>query len=354
MTVSRRFAGWPPYARLAVLGIVVLAIVGAALAVGPLQDYATQSSRHDADKDLYRAVIDHVRHGEGFYSASVAEQLERDYPVRPAMTVREPTLTWLLAGLGGWRHGIAVLAALAVVAGLAMIKGLESVDTRRAFFLLSGLGALVAFGPYVGPIQVTQHECWAGLLVVLSLAVRTSERFAAAVVLGLVACLFRELAAPYLVIMAVAAMGERRRREATAWIAAGGLFAVTYAVHLWAVARQTSASDPESPGWFAHDGLTHVLETVRLTTFAGAGPDLLSVLVLVLGLLGWASIASPLANRVLAWIAFWVVLTLFVGRPENIVWGFLWAGPLVLGMVLAPGALRDLAAITRWNRSTTR
>lgn len=354
MTVSRRFADWPPYARLAVLGIVLLAIVGAALAVGPLQDYATQSSRHDADSDLYRAVIGHVRDGGGFYSASVAEQLERGYPVRPAMTVREPTLTWLLAGIGGWRHGIAVLAGLAVVAGLAMVRRLESVDGRRAFFLLSGLGVLVAFGPYVGPIQVTQHECWAGLLVVLSLAVRTSERFVAAVVLALVACFFRELAAPYLALMAVAAIGERRRREATAWIAAGALFAVAYAVHLWAVARQTSPGDPESPGWFAHDGLTHVLETVRLTTFAGAGPDLLSVLVLVLGLLGWASIASPLANRVLAWIAFWVVLTLFVGRPENIVWGFLWAGPLVLGMVLVPGALRDLVGSFHWNRRPVR
>ena len=342
MTVSRRFSRWPAWARFAVLGLAIMAIAGAVIAVGPLQDYADTSSESGADKDLYRAVVDRVRHGEGFYPASVAEQIERDYPVRPAMTVREPTLAWGLAAVGGWRHGVIGLAALAIAAALAMIRRLETIDSRRWFFALSGLGVLVALGPYVGPIQVTQHECWAGLLIVLSLALRTPERFAWAVGLGLAACLFRELAAPYLALMAIAAIAERRHREARAWVAAGALFAVLYATHLWAVARETSAGDPESPGWFARDGLPHVLETIRLTTFASAGPDILSVLVLVLGLLGWASISSPTASRVLGWTMFWVVATLFIGRPENIMWGFMWVGPLVLGLVLVPGAIRDL------------
>lgn len=341
MTATRRFSSWPAYARLAVLGVVILAIAVAVIAVGPLQDYATESEG-EADKDLYRALVDRVSHGEGFYPATVEEQIDRDYPVRPAMTVREPTLTWFLAAVGGWRNAVIPLAALALVAALAMVRRFESIDSRRAFFVLSALVAVLSLGPYVGPVQVTQHECWAGLLIILSLAVRTPERFAWAVGLGFAACLFRELAAPYLAMMALAAIVERRHREAKAWVAAGVLFAVVYAAHLWAVARETSAGDPESPGWFARDGLPHVLETVRLTTFASAGPDVLSVLVLVLGLLGWASISSPTATRILGWISFWVVATLFVGRPENIVWGFMWVGPLVLGLVLVPGALRDL------------
>lgn len=339
---SRRLAALPAYARLGLLALVILAIVGAVIAVGPLQDYATESSRGDADSDLYRAVVDRVRHGEGFYSASVAEQIERGYPVRPAMTVREPTLTWFLAAVGGWRNAIIALGALALLVALAMVRRFERIDSRRGFFLLTGLGVFVAFGTYVGPPQVTQHECWAGLLIALSLAVRTSERFAWAVVLALLACAVRELAASYLALMAVAAIVERRHREAKAWVAAGVLFAVAYALHLWAVSTQTFPGDEASPGWFAHDGLPHVLETIRLTTVASAGPDVLSVLVLVLGLLGWASIRSPFAHRVLAWTVAWVVMTLVIGRPENIMWGFIWVGPLVLGLVLVPGAVRDL------------
>ncbi len=347
MTRSRRFVSLPAIARFAILGLAMLAIAGAIIAVGPLQDYGGKHSRIGTDSDLYRSVAVRVEDGQGFYAASVDEQVERGYPVRPAMTVREPTLTWLIAAVGGWRNATVPLAALALLTGLAMVRRLEAIDPGRWFFALSGLGALAAFGPYVGPVQVTQHECWAGLLVVLSLTIRTSERFVLAAAVGLAACFFRELAAPYLVLMAIAALAERRYREARAWVSAGCVFAALYAAHLVAVGRETSGSDPRSPGWLARDGLPHVLETIRLTTFASAGPDVLSVLILVLGLLGWASVRSPLTSRVLAWVVFWVVISMFVGRPENIVWGFIWVGPLVLGLVLVPTAIRDLVAGNR-------
>ena len=339
---ARRFVLWSAPVRFAVLGLILSAILGAVITIGPLHDYANGRSSQDTDAGLYRGVIDRVRQGEGFYPATVREQIERGYPVRPAMTVREPSLTWFEVAVGGWRNAIYPMVVLAVVTGLAMIRRLEAIDNRRRFFLFSGLGALFALGPFVGPIQVTQHECWAGLLLVLSLAVRTSRRFALAIFFALIACLFRELAAPFLALMTVAAMTERRPREAGCWIVAGIAFGAVYAVHLWAVGRETVFGDPHSPGWFAHGGLTHVLETVRLTTFAGAGPDVLSILLLVFGLSGWASIRGPFANRVLGWMAFWVVATMIVGRPENVVWGFIWTGPLVLGVVLLPGAIRDL------------
>lgn len=336
--MSRRFASWPANARIGVLVFLVVVTAALTLAVGPLRDYA--AGRDDqSDADLYRAIATRVQHGEPFYPSAVREQLDRGYPVRPAMTVREPTLSWFLAGIGGWRHGFLPLAALAVVAALAMVRRLETVDRRRGFFLLSGLGALAAFGPYVGPVQVTQHECWAGLLIALSLTLRTSERFVAAVLTGLAACLVRELAAPYLVMMAAAAWAEHRGREALSWLAAAAAFAVAYGAHLWRVGRETSAGDPRSPGWWAVDGLPHLLETIRHTTVASAGPDVVSVLVLVLGLLGWVSVRSAFAHRTVAWIAMWATATMIVGRPENVVWGFVWVGPLVVGLVLAPGAL---------------
>ncbi|VXB69476.1 hypothetical protein [Aeromicrobium sp. 9AM] len=340
--MTSRFATWSALARLGTLASVVIAIAAITLAVGPLQDYSGSSGGDGTDSDLYRAVATRVQDGQNFYSASVEEQRDRGYPVRPAVTVREPTLTWLVAAAGGWRHAIWPLGALAILAALATIRRFEEVDQRRWFFALSGIGALAAFGPYVGSVQVTQHECWAGLLIAVSLAVRTSERFVAAMVLGLAACFVRELAAPYLVLMGVLALLEHRRREAGAWLAAALTFAAAYGAHLWAVSRHTSPNDVRSPGWRTYDGLPHVLETIRLTTVAGLGPDVVSAMILALGLLGWASVRSPLSHRVLAWIAMWIVATMIVGRPENIVWGFVWVGPLVAGLVLVPGAVRSL------------
>lgn len=346
--MTHRFASWSRTARWTTLAALVVAIAATTVFMGPLHDHpGGRGHGHGTDADLYRAVAGRVQGGEGFYSASVQEQLDRGYPVRPAVTVREPVLAWVLATVGGWRHALIPLGALAIAAGLAMVRRFEEADRRRWFFALTGLVSLAAFGPYVGSVQVTQHECWTGLLIAMSLALRTSERFVAAVVLGLAACLVRELAAPYLVLMGVTALADHRRREAWAWFFAGLAFAGAYGAHLWLVTRETSTTDPRSPGWLAFDGLPHVLETIRLTTVASAGPDAVSVLVLALGLLGWASVRSPFAHRVLAWIATWTVATMIVGRPENIAWGFVWVGPLVTGLVMVPSAVRALCLEVR-------
>ncbi len=63
-----------------------------------------------------------------------------------------------------------------------------------ALAVFSGVGASMLG---VGSMGLF-HEAWAGLLIALSLALRTEKRFWSAALVGLLAALVRELALPYL------------------------------------------------------------------------------------------------------------------------------------------------------------
>ena len=72
------------------------------------------------DQELYRTVVERVRAGEGFYPAAMAAQRERTYPVQPALAVRPPTMTWLLALLPSTATRTAALIALLFGALIAL------------------------------------------------------------------------------------------------------------------------------------------------------------------------------------------------------------------------------------------
>jgi hypothetical protein len=67
-----------------------------------------------------------------------------------------------------------------------------------------------------------------------------------------------------------------------------------------------------------------------------------AAIVAPLALLGWASLPGGYGLRVASLLGLWMIAFLVVGRPDNNYWGFLMAPFLLLGLALAPGALRDL------------
>ena len=140
---------------------------------------------------------------------------------------------------GCFAGGLASLAAWWMTLGR---EGVASVP--RAFDLIALVtGAL----PAVAPQAPYLHEVWAGLLISLSLALRRPERFGLAVAAGLAAVLIRELAAPYLVVMAVTALAGRHWREAAAWALALLLFAAALAFHAHMAHRDPLCWHPAPP-----------------------------------------------------------------------------------------------------------
>jgi hypothetical protein len=187
------------------------------------------------------------------------------------------------------------------------------------------------------------HETWAGLLIALSLALRTERRFAAAVVVGLLAALIRELALPYLLVMAVVALAERRKAEALAFAVALGLALAALAFHARSVNAITSPVDAASQGWMGLGGWRFVLATANwnlIVLAVGGWAAAVLVPLALVGAIGWnGGTGARLALLLIGYTAGFAV----IGRPDNSYWGLITAPLSGLALAFSPAALTSLA-----------
>lgn len=339
-----RAAGLPrPRARLAlaVLAVALLLSLLALAAPVSLGPSTLPGAERQTDLDLYAAIVDGVRWQGHYYQVAADALRAGGYPLRPFLTFRLPTLAMLEAMLPPFAVP-ALLWLLAAATLLAWYGRLAPEMARLSgrlwvVLLLLG-GGLAAWQADLAPF----HELWAGMLIALSLALHRPGRWLEAVALGLAAAVIRETAALYLLVMAALALAEGDRREAIAWGAALGLFAVALGVHAHAAALVTRALDPISPGWSGLLGPGFAIRSLVTATAASGLPMLLAAPLVALGLAGWAGWRDPLALRVLATLGAYLLLLALAARPENFYWALMIA-PLALGgLAFAPDLIRDL------------
>lgn len=337
-----RFAHWRKApARLLLVSLAVLIVWGALLGARPdAGAHVVASDPTQGDVELYRAVSARVASGESYYAAVVAEHRGRGYPLRPVVTVRLPTLATVQATLGP-SGAVVALAALTVLAWSLLARRFwRDCDPRLRLplTLLAGFGLL----PGLIPVSADWHEAWAAMLIVASFACRTRERWLACLVLGAAAVAFRELALPYLCMMAFVALIEGNRREAAAWAGAVAVFFALLALHAQTLAGLLLPADAASPGWVRAGGWPFVLAMLsNCTTFAVFPIPLMSCLA-ILSLLGWVAWPGAFGGRGALLMLGYVGAFMLVGRIENVYWGMLWGPLLPLGLAFAVPALRDL------------
>jgi hypothetical protein len=357
--MKRQHATLPPWpARLLLLLAVVLTLstlAGPPLKPPPPSSAATGGAGY-TDRELYREIVRKVAAGQDYYAAAAATQRAHGYPTAPPWAFREPAETWLLALLGSEaaRWGALLLAAAAAV---VLMRGAAEQATRSpwrrvAVAVLFGVGlALVA-----APAAAYLHETWAAVFIGLSLACwrpggRGREgRWRLSVAFGLLACLVREIALPYLLVMAAFALVERRRAEGLGWTAALAVLAAALAVHFALAARQHLPGDGVSPGWIRFGGWPFAVLAARRNILLALLPPPLASLALLAGLLGLASVRSPWTARIAGTLGAFLLLFTAVGRPDNYYWGALIAPLAAMGLAFAPEAARDLVRAA-WPRS---
>ena len=350
-----RFAGLT--GRQARIGLILVALLitlcETALFV-PAPPAVTGTSRADdqADVMLYETIVEGVRHGGNYYDVTAQALRAGDYPLKPFVTFRLPTLAEVQAALPP-AVVLTCLYLLAFAVFLAWAIRLGRALNRRppvivALALLSG--GMIAF---VQPDLVAFHEIWAGLFIALGLALRRPGRWIEAVALGLVAMLIRETAALYVAVMCAAAWWEGERREAIVWAATVVVLAVVVAAHAHAVAAVVRPLDPHSPGWSGLLGPGFFVLTLSISTVLKLASLWLAALLVALALVGWAGWRDPLAARALAvFIVYGALLALF-GRPDTFYWGLMVAPTFLIGLAFAPDAVRDLIARAGHRRRIT-
>ncbi len=289
------------------------------------------------DIALYNTIVADIRAGATYYQAAVDEARKGHYPLRPFVTVRLPTLAWMLSTMPGEAFGRAGLAALAAITLAAWAWRLSTAQLTKPRYALALLCLASGVTPAFLPAAVAMHEVWAGLLIALSLALRRSDAWIASVLIGIAAALIRELAGAYLLAMAVMALQDRHTREAAAWMTGIALLALALAAHAMNVNALVTASDLASPGWFQIGGWRFVLQTAQWNLFLSTAPYWLTALAVPLALFGLT--ATPVDRRLLLVVGGYVMAFIVVGRDDNFYWGLLIAPLWPLGLAAAGPAL---------------
>ena len=126
-----RFAHWPAFrARLALLALVLVLIASAMVPITAGRSTVETKSfvenlvgeekgperKRDDDLALYDRAIERIQKGENYYDFIVEEHRQANYPVRPGLAVRLPTLAYIDAWLG--EPGQIVMAMVLMIAVL--------------------------------------------------------------------------------------------------------------------------------------------------------------------------------------------------------------------------------------------
>lgn len=338
---SARFAA---LSRPAALG--VLALVAASIGLGlafPAPRLSAGVAGASVNVPLYSGVIDKVRAGQPYEQAAVAAQRSGHFPLRPFVTVRPPLLAVLMARLPNLAAANLLMTLLALTVVAAWSFRLRKVRDKALWLAWTPLIVFTGVAWAMPALRLSLfHECWAGLLIALSLALRTDRRFAVSVIVGLLAALIRELAMPYLLVMAVLALAERRRGEALAFAMALAVSLAALAFHAAAVIALTTGADLASSGWLKLGGWPFVMATAQWNVLALVGGKWAAAVIVPLALAGAAGLKSPLGLRLTTLLAGYTLGFMVIGRPHDTGWGFIDTPLLAVALAFAPLGIADL------------
>ncbi|WP_260598497.1 hypothetical protein [Sphingomonas endolithica] len=353
LAAGTRFAGLSQTRARWVLGLLalLLAISLSALAT-PRSTGLADRGDTQTDLALYDSIVSGVRAGGEYYGVAAAALRNGNYPLKPFVTFRLPTLATLQASMPSalWSLLLHILAAAVALAWFIRLRPAFARPPSRATALLLLGGGLIAF---VQSGLAGLHEIWAGLIIALSLALRRPGRWVEAAAFGMIAMLFRETAALYVGIMAAIALMEGNRREAYGWLATLAAFAIVIMFHAHAVAQVVRPLDPSSPGWDGMLGFGFFVSSMTVSTALALAPAWLAALLVALTLFGWAAWDDPLALRALATFCGYATLLALFGRSDTFYWGLMIAPTILIGLAFVPDALRETVLAARNPRRIT-
>ena len=356
-----RFSSWSVRdARLALFAFLALFIASALVPVeagdsgvttqGFVENIAGKPApkrERDQDLALYDRAIERIQLGENYYDFIAEEHRKFDYPVRPGVAVRLPTLAYLDAWLGVPGQ-IAASFVLLISVLLAWWRRLgeetDSARKRLLGFSLLFVGASLGLTRYFFVL----HELWAGMLLALAFGLHRPGKWGWSLAVAALALAIREHALPFVLLMGALAFWRRDWKEGAAWSALAAVFLVLLGLHLHIVAQHVLPSDPYGQGWMQLRGLSGWMSFVGLSSNLRFLPDPAVGPVVMLAMLGWAAWRTPAGTFGFLLYGGYGLLFMIAGRPDNYYWGMMVAPAMLVGLAFAaPGLSKLIELATR-------
>jgi len=340
----------PPAAR----GVLLLAAVATCLLVmvtfSPMAGGRVgKPARGKGDVALYRAEVERIGQGEGYYQAVATELRERGYPTKSVFNWRTPLPVWLIGVLPSPAMGKAILGMLCLALVMLVFDAICREDDNRigravaCVLLLSGPLLFCVIGDlFVMPVL------WAGVLIALSIAAYGAQRPWLGFATGLAAVFFRELALPYCLVAAVLAYRDGRRKETIAWAVGLSVFLLLFAAHCLYVGRLILPTDrAHAQSWISFGGAGFVIAITQMNAYLMMLPQWVTALYLAMALVGFAGWNTPLGQRAGLTACLFLAGMALVGQNFNQYWGCLLAPLMCLGVARFPASIRDLFIAAR-------
>jgi hypothetical protein len=357
LTPAIRFSGWSAReARLALVAFFALLIASAFVPViagksevstqGFAENIAgkpAEKRERDDDLALYDRAIERIQNGEYYYDFIVEEHRAADYPVRPGVAVRLPTLAYIDAWLGvpgQIAASLALLAAVLMAWWRRLGEEAGGARLRRIGFALLLIGASLGLNRHFFVL----HELWSGMLLALAFGLHRPGKWGWPLAAAALAVAIREHALPFILLMGAMAVWRRAWKEGAAWSLLALAFLAFLGLHLHIVAQQVLPSDPFGQGWLDLRGLSGWISYVALSSNLRFLPGFLAGPLIVLAMLGWAAWKSPAGQFGFLLYAGYGLLFMIAGRPDTYYWGVMVAPAIMVGLAFAPSGLRALIA----------
>lgn len=324
--------------------LVILLFLGAAAwcLSTPPGKVSKAAPGHYTDMRLFRDIVTQVQAGQGYYQAAAETQRAHNYPTRPFVTVREPTLYVAAAELGWtWLNRLEI--GLLVIVTLVWLFALPPPAKWAEKLVAAAIIPAAALAP-VATSLTPMSEAWTGLLLTLALGLTLWRRAKWWMPVAVIACALalRELALPFLLLAAAFAAWERRWKELAAWVLVAALFAGGLALHALQVAQVQLPTDLHSPGWSSALGPRAVLLALVNTTLLHTLPMKLALVLALLPMLGWLAIDGRDGRFAVLLLGGYALMIALFSRPDNFYWGFLLIPAWFAGLAFVPRAVIQL------------
>jgi hypothetical protein len=343
------------------------------VALSPLWQGNVERFRPGAgDVALYRAQVDRMQNGEGYYQAVSAEQTARGYPTRSVFNWRTPLPLWLIGRLPQVEWAKYFLGVLSL--GL-IVFAFEAIVREKSNSFAAALGCVVLLS---GPLLFTLLDdlfvmpvLWAEVFIAFSLCAYGTDRPKIGLGLGLSALFMSELALPYCLLCAGMAGWKYVRwkqlyiegdshifidhasmapeqlgqfpRELVAWGLGLCAWLIFFGWHWWNVSGLIGPDAiAHKHGWIRFGGAGFVLATAQMNAYLILLPPWVTALYFAAAMFGLAGWHTTLGVRIGLTACIYVMFFAVVGQDFNQYWGSIIAPLLCFGVIRLPASIRDL------------